>query len=77
MLCPFCRKDISTEAAREFGKVGGKASAAALTKRQRAARSRKAGKANKGVSRPSPTRGEAMRAYWASLPIVDGKRVRA
>lgn len=76
MKCPRCGEDITTEIASEFGKVGGKAAAAALTKRQRVAKARKAGKANKGISRPSPKRGEAMRAYWASLPILDGKRVR-
>lgn len=76
MKCPKCGEDLTSHIASEFGKIGGKAAAAALTKRQRVLKARKAGKANKGISRPSEKRGEAMRAYWASLPMLDGKRVR-
>ena len=65
MICPYCRKDITTAVASTLGKLGGAAAAAALTKKQRIARARKAGRANAGIPRPSETRSESAKAAWA------------
>ena len=65
MICPFCAQDITTAVASTLGKLGGPASARALTKKQRIARAKKAGRANKGIPRPSETRSESMKAAWA------------
>ena len=65
MKCPNCGVDLTKDIASHLGKLGGVAAAAALTKRQRIAKARKAGEANAGVPKaPSLTRGEAMKAAW-------------
>jgi general stress protein YciG len=45
------KEDILREALREIGRLGGKASAKALTDRQRTERARKAGKARQAKAR--------------------------
>jgi len=65
VICPFCAQDITTAVASTLGKLGGPASAASLTKKQRIARAKKAGRANAGIARPSETRSESVKAAWA------------
>lgn len=67
MICPFCSEDITTAVASTLGKLGGPAAAAALTKKQRIAKAKRAGRANAGIPRPSPTgaRSESCKAAWA------------
>ena len=66
MKCPSCEADLTTYIAAHMGRLGGVAAAAALTKKQRREKARKAGRANKGIPKaPSLTRSESMRAAWA------------
>lgn len=65
MICPYCSEDITTAVASTLGKLGGPAAAAALTKKQRIAKAKRAGRANAGIPRPSETRSESMKAAWA------------
>jgi hypothetical protein len=65
VICPFCGIDITVHIASEMGKLGGPASAASLTKRQRRLRAQKAGRANTGTRAKSLTRSESMKAAWA------------